>query len=268
MTARALGALTRASWYSAKSYRLSLVMQVFGLLFTVIPIYFIAHALQPTMAGSITAESQEYFSFMLVGSIALMFVTMSVATLQGTIASGISNGYFESLLMTRSPVPMLLLGLTAYPLALSTVRATVMIAAGWMLGAPIAWSQVVPAFLIILLLIAVHWGIGLIGSGLILAFRTAGPLTSIVTSISLFFGGVYYPVSAIPSWLKNIASATPLAYGLRALRQVLLLGDGLAAVGTDLAMLAAMGVFTLILGAAVFSLALAYAKKAGTLSMY
>ena len=177
------------------------------------------------MAGTISAESQEYFSFMLVGSIALMFVTIGVSSLQGTIATGISNGYFESLLMTRTPIPSLLVGLTAYPLVLASIRASVMVAAGWALGAPIAWSQFVPGLLIILLLFAVHWGIGLVGSGLIMAFRTAGPLTSIVTTISIFFGGVYYPVSAIPSWLKNIADATPLAYGLRALRRVLLLGE-------------------------------------------
>jgi ABC-2 type transport system permease protein len=264
----AVGALTRASWYSAKSYRLSLVMQVAGLVFTVIPLYFIANALQTTMAGTIMAESREYFSFMLVGSVALMFVTTGIASLQGTITSGISNGYFESLLMTRSPVPMLLVGLTSYPLILTTIRATVMLTAGSLLGAPIAWSQVVPALLIILLLFAVHWGIGLVGSGLILAFRTAGPLTQIVTTVSVFFGGVYYPVSAIPSWLKNIADATPLAYGLRALRRVLLLREGVADVGSDLAVLAAMGVFTLIIGAAAFSIALSYAKKAGTLSTY
>jgi ABC-2 type transport system permease protein len=264
----AVGALTRASWYQAKSYRVSLVMQAGGLLLTVIPIYFIATALQQTMARTITAEAEQYFSFMLVGSIALMFVTTAIASLQGTIATGISNGYFESLLMTRAPVPSLLLGLTAYPLILATVRATVMITAGWILGAPIAWSQAIPALLIILLLFAVHWGIGLIGSGLVMAFRTAGPLTQIVTTVSIFFGGVYYPVSAIPSWLRNVADATPLAYGLRALRRVLLLGDGVGAVANDLAILAAMGVFTLIVGTAAFSVALAYAKKAGTLSTY
>jgi ABC-2 type transport system permease protein len=264
----AVGALARASWYQAKSYRVSLVMQAGGLLLTVIPIYFIANALQETMAGTITAESGQYFSFMLVGSIALMFVTTGIASLQGTIATGISNGYFESLLMTRAPVPSLLLGLTAYPLILATVRATVMVVAGWLLGAAIVWSQAIPALLIILLLFAVHWGIGLIGSGLIMAFRTAGPLTQIVTTVSLFFGGVYYPVSAIPSWLRTIADATPLAYGLRALRRILLLGDGVGAVANDLAILAAMGVFTLILGSAAFSVALTYAKKAGTLSTY
>ena len=268
MTARAIGALTRASWYQAKSYRLSLVMQVSGLLFTVIPIYFIANALQPTMAGTISAESEEYFSFMLVGSIALMFVTIGVSSLQGTIGTGISNGYFESLLMTRTPIPALLIGLSTYPFLLASIRASVMIAAGWILGAPIAWGRVGPALLIILLLFAVHWGIGLVGSGLIMAFRTSGPLTSIVTTISIFFGGVYYPVSAIPSWLRNIADATPLAYALRALRRVLLLGDNLGAVASDLAILAAMGVVTLIVGAAAFSVALAYAKKAGTLSTY
>jgi ABC-2 type transport system permease protein len=264
----AVGALTRASWYQAKSYRVSLVMQAGGLLLTVIPIYFIANALQQTMAQTITAESEQYFSFILVGSIALMFVTTGLASLQGTIATGISNGYFESLLMTRAPVPSLLVGLTAYPLLLATVRATVMITAGWVLGAAIAWSQVIPALLIILLLFAVHWGIGLVGAGLIMMFRTAGPLTQIVTTVSIFFGGVYYPVSAIPSWLRTVADATPLAYGLRALRRVLLLGDGVSEVASDLAILTAMGVLTLIVGAAAFSVALRYAKRAGTLSTY
>jgi ABC-2 type transport system permease protein len=264
----AVGALTRASWYQAKSYRVSLVMQAGGLLLTVIPIYFIATALQPTMARTITAESEQYFAFIMVGSIALMFVTTAISALQGTIATGISNGYFESLLMTPAPVPSLLFGLTAYPLLLATVRATVMIIAGWTLGAQIVWSQAIPALLIILLLFAVHWGIGLIGSGLVMAFRTAGPLNQIVTTVSIFFGGVYYPVSAIPSWLRNVADVTPLAYGLRALRRVLLLGDGVGAVANDLAILAAMGVFTLIVGTAAFSMALSYAKKAGTLSTY
>jgi ABC-2 type transport system permease protein len=268
VTARAIGALTRASWWQAKSYRVSLVMQVGGLLLTVVPIYFIANALQATMAGTIAAEADQYFAFMLVGSVALMFVTTAVASLQGTIAGGISTGYFESLLMTRAPVPMILTGLTSYALILTGIRAAVMITAGWVLGAQVAWSQAIPAVFIILLLFAVHWGIGLVGSGLIIAFRTAGPLTQIVTTLSIFFGGVYYPVSAIPSWLNNIADATPLAYGLRALRRVLLQGEGLNAVGPDIAMLGAMGIVTLIVGSWAFSVALGYARRAGTLSTY
>lgn len=268
MSVRAIGALTRASWYQAKSYRVSLVMQVAGLLFTVIPIYFISNALQSTMAPVIAVETEQYFAFMLVGSVGLMFVTTALVVLQSTVATGISNGYLESLLMTRSPVPSILAGLSSYGLLLTLVRASVMIGAGWLLGARIAWSQSIPAGLIILTLYVVHWGIGLIGTALIIAFRTAGPLTTIVTTVSLFFGGVYYPVTAIPSWLRTIADATPLSYGLRALRRVLLQGEGLGAVGPDLAMLAAMGILSMIVGSAAMSISLAYARRAGTLSTY
>ena len=268
MSARAVGALTRASWYQAKSYRLSLVMQVGGLALTVVPIYFISTALQGMMAGTIAAESEQYFSFILVGSIAWMFVSAALMTLQGTIAGGISSGYFESLLMTRAPLPAILAGLTSYGILLTFIRAAVMMTAGWILGAQVAWSQLGSAMLIIGLLIAVHWGIGLVAAGLVVAFRTAGPLNQIVSTVSILFGGVYYPVTAIPSWLRNVADATPLAYGARAMRRVLLLGDSLALVWMDLAVLAAMGVVALVVGGWAFSASLRYARKAGTLSTY
>lgn len=268
MRARVVGAMTRASWHQAKSYRLSLVMQTGGILFMVVPMYFIANALQSTMAGTIGAESEQYFSFLLVGSGALMIGTVALTTLQGAISGGISSGYFESLLMTRASVPSILVGLSSYGILLTGFRALVMIVAGWVLGARVAWSHALPAILILSLVVVVHWGIGLIGSGLVLAFRTAGPLTQIVATISTFFGGVYYPVNAIPSWLRNIADATPLAYGIRALRRVLLQGDGLGSVASDLATLAAMGVVSLIVGAWAFSSALAYARKSGSLSSY
>lgn len=247
---------------------MSFVMQFVSILATVVPIYFIANALQSTMAATIAGESEQYFGFILVGSIALMFVTTALSTLQGAIAGGISTGYFESLLMTRAPIPWILGGLTSYGLIMTSIRSTVMITAGWFLGAQVAWSQAVPAAFIIMLLFAVHWGIGLIGAGLIIAFRTAGPLNAFVTTLSVFFGGVYYPVSAIPSWLKNISDATPLAYGLRPLRQVLLQGSDLSAVATDLSVLAAMGIVTLIVGSFAMGAALDYAKRAGTLSTY
>lgn len=268
MTVRAVGALTRASWYQARSYRLSLLMQAGGIVATVVPIYFIAGALQSTMAGTIATESEQFFAFVLVGTVGLMFVTAALSTLQGAIASGISTGYFESLLMTRTQVPWVLAGLTSYGLLLTAIRAGVMIAAGWALGAKVAWSHGVAAIFILGLLVLVHWGIGLVAAALIIAFRTAGPLTQLVTTASVFFGGVYYPVSAIPSWLGVIADLTPLAYGLRALRRVFIQGESLAVVGSDVAMLAAMGIVALTLGALSVQVALRYARRVGSLGTY
>ena len=64
MSAQAIGALLRASWFQARSYRMSLVTQVFGLIITVIPMYLVATALHPTMAQAIEGEAEQFFGIM------------------------------------------------------------------------------------------------------------------------------------------------------------------------------------------------------------
>ena len=268
MSAQTIGALTRAAWYQARSYRLSMFMQVGGIILVALPTYFVAHALQPTMAGAIAAEAEQFFAFVLVGSVGLMLATAAMVTLQGTIAGGISTGYFEALLMTRSPLSSILAGLTSYGLLLTAVRAAVLMAAGAVLGAQIVWGKTLPALLILAMLIATHWGVGLVAAALVIAFRTSGPVIQVMSTVSVLFGGVYYPVSVIPSWLGVIAKATPLAYGLRAMRRVLLQGEGLNAVGPDLAILTVMAAVTLTVGALSIRTALKYARRVGTLGTY
>ena len=52
-------------------------------------------------------------------------------------------------------------------------------------------------------------------------------------------GGIHYPSHVIPSWIGQLAAVVPLTYGLRALRQLFLAGQPIAAVAGDLAVLAA-----------------------------
>src|SRR5688500_8098728 len=56
MSARAARELVRASWRTAKSYRLSFVLSFAALVVTIIPVYFVATALQPFMASVIADE--------------------------------------------------------------------------------------------------------------------------------------------------------------------------------------------------------------------
>jgi len=268
MSARAVGALLRASWLQARSYRLALLMQMGGLLVSVIPLYFVSTALQPTMARTIAGEADQFFAFVLVGSVGLLLSTGAMSTLQGAVAGGISTGYFESLLMTRASLPSILVGLTSYGMMMTLLRVSSMIIAGSLIGASIVWSKILPALFILSLLVIAHWGIGLVGASFVIAFRTAGPLTQIVGALSAFFGGVYYPVSAIPSWLGAIAKVTPIAYGLTPLRRVLIQGESFMSVAPDVAILAAMGAGTLLVGSVSIRAALRYGKKAGTLGTY
>jgi ABC-2 type transport system permease protein len=122
--------------------------------------------------------------------------------------------------------------------------------------------------LILLLLILAYGAIGLIGAALLLRFRTTGPLLSGILSGSALLGGVYYPTYVIPSWLQQVSKALPLSYGLRALRQVALLGAPFRNVDRDVVMLALFVAALLPAGVLCVAVALHYARRSGTLGHY
>ncbi|MCC6318856.1 MAG: ABC transporter permease [Gemmatimonadaceae bacterium] len=263
---RTIGALIRAAWLTAMSYRVQTVISLLTLWVTVIPVYFIATALQPTMASAIRNEGTQYFPFMLIGTFAVSLISICVATLPGAVEAGISSGFFEGVLMTRAPRVAILAGLSAYPILWAVFRGALMLAAGALFGARIAIGSVVPALGILALIVVVHWAIGLIGAALVVAFRTSGPLSQAVVVASTLLGGAYYPTSVIPSWIQSLASFVPAAYGLRALRRVLLDGAPVATVSSDVLILAAITAGTLVVGVVAFRAALGYAGRRGTLS--
>lgn len=260
--------LLRASWLNAASYRLSMLFSVAALTVSVVPLYFVANALQPVMANAIRYEGHQYFGFVLVGTIAFLFIPATVHSLPTAVSGGIASGHLEALFATPTSVPSVLAGLTSYGLLWTALRATLLLAAGALLGAVIRWDQLPLALLILLLIVLAYAPIGLIASAMVLAFRTTGPIPQVVTVASSLLGGVYFPTHVIPSWLESFAGFIPLTYGLRALRRVLLDGARFAGVASDIGVLLAMDVGLLAVGAWVFAAALRHARRSGSLSRY
>jgi len=265
---RPVRSLLRASWLTSRSYRLQMAMSLASLLLTVVPVFFVAGALQGVMGPKIVGQGEQYFAFLLVGTVALSLVTASVSTLPSAVGGGISSGFFEMLLMSPTPRTSLLVGLSSYGILWTILRGLLTLAAGWLLGARIAWASLPGALVVLLFIVATHWAIGVIGTALILAFRTMGPLPQAVLVLSALFGGTYYPTHVIPSWIQHLAAFTPLAYGLRALRGVLLEGKSLIAVGNDFLMLVAICAALLVAAAIAFGSALRYSRRVGSLNLY
>jgi ABC-2 type transport system permease protein len=101
-----------------------------------------------------------------------------------------------------------------------------------------------------------------------LAFRTTGPLSSVVLILSGLLGGVYYPTNVIPEGIQKLSLAVPLTYGLRALRRTLLEGMPFSAVAPDVITLLGFVVLLTSVGLLVLTEALHYARRAGTLAQY
>lgn len=265
---RKILAFMRASWLNASSYRVSMVLSLVGIVGSVVPIYFIARALQPLMSNAIRGEGSQYFAFLLVGSATFAFLPLAVKALPSTLTSAITSGTMEAVLGTPTSMPVMLTGMVGYNFAWTLVRVGLMLVAGWVLGATIDWVQLPSALLLLFLIIIAHVPIGLIAAAIYLAVRTTGPLPTAVMLVSSLLGGVYYPTHVVPSWLEHISGAIPLTYGLRALRQVLLEGASLSAVRTDVGILLLMTALLFAAAIWMFSAALSYARRTGSLSYY
>jgi len=261
-------ALMRMSWLSAISYRLNMVISLGALLVSIVPLYFIANAIQPVIEDAIQTQGGEYFTFLLVGIVTFSFLTTAVNSLPGAIGGGIGSGTLEAMFATPARIPALIVGFMGYGFVWTAVRALVLLTAGLAFGAEYAIGSLFSAFLILLLIILAYVPIGLIGAAMVLVFRTTGPLPKIVLVFSGLLGGVYYPTHVIPSWLEHLSAIVPLTYGLRPLRQTLLEGMPLHAVMLDLTILCAFVVGLLAVGWIAFTKALRYSRKAGTLSQY
>ncbi len=263
-----VAALARANWITFASYRVQLLTSVAALLVTVVPLYFVAGALQPVMGHAIQAEAPTAFGFILVGMAALSLVSTAVAALPQQVAQGISTGTLEALLATPTSLPSLFVGMVTFNLEWASVRTVLFVAAGWVLGAQLVAGRLGAALVILVLLVAVHFAFGLLAAACVIAFRTAASIPKAVLFVSGLLGGVYYPTHVIPSWLQSASALLPLTYGLRALRRVLLQGQSLASVASDVGMLAAFGVLLTLIGTVAMAAALRYARSRGTLAQY
>lgn len=265
---RAVLALLRATWLSATSYRVATALSFVSLLASVVPVYFIARAVEPLARESISLEGPDYFGFIVIGIAATYVIMAASAALPSALAGSIGNGTFEALLVTRTPLPVLLLGLSSYPVLQSLVNAAVVVGGAVVLGVRLDVLMLPVALAILLLLIAAHAAVGLVAAALLLVFRTSGPLVTAVVAGSSLLGGVYYSTTKIPGWLQSLSGLFPLTYALRAIRRLVLAGAPLEAVLGDIAMLAGLAAAGVAVGTVAFAAALRHARSAGTLAQF
>ena len=268
MSTRAALALTQASWRTAKSYRFSFVLSFASLAVTIVPVYFVANALQPFMAARIADEGSEYFGFVLLGTVMLALVSPALTAFASAVSGGLSSGFFEALLATPTSLPAVLAGQTGYAFAWAFARVVLLMVAGVLLGVNVQWPHVPEALLIVGGVVAAYGGIGLIAAALVVSFRTNAAIPQAVLVLSTLLGGVYFPTSVLPPAVAPLAEWVPLTPGLRALRQTLLLGYPLSTVAGDLCQLTGLAAAWSIAGVIFLRLAFRYARRVGSLAQY
>ena len=68
----------------------------------------------------------------------------------------------------------------------------------------------------------------------------------------MFLSGVFFPIQQMPWYMQDISKVLPLTYASQALRKVMVLGAGIPAITTELAVMIAFGVVMTAIAVPVF----------------
>jgi ABC-2 type transport system permease protein len=107
--------------------------------------------------------------------------------------------------------------------------------------------------------------LGVLSASFLMVWKRGDPVGLLMGGLMTLFGGVFYPVSAMPEWLQRISYVLPITYGLDGIRGVLLRGAGVSEVWPQIVVLLGFVAVLTPLAMYCFGWAVHRAQRDGTL---
>ena len=194
---------------------------------------------------------------------------MRSTTFDESLQDARRNGTLENLHVTQTSLPLILAGSSLYPFVLLSLRTVIYL--GWgaaLFGFPVGDANWLGALLILAASVLAFSGLGILSASYLLVFKKGNPVNWAVVGLSSVVGGMMYPVSVLPAWLRYAARMSPVTYSLEGMRAAILGHASILELWPSLAALLIFAAFLLPLSVAVFSWALRRTKVTGTLTHF
>jgi ABC-2 type transport system permease protein len=251
----------------ARGYRGTLLLETVEALFGVATFYYLSRFVQsPELSGELPAGTN-YFAFALVGFAFFDYLGVSLSAFDASLEEARQNRTLEALLVTQTPLPVILAGSAVYPFVALAIRTCVYLAWGTLLfGFAPHSANWLGAVAILLASILAFAGLGIISAGYSILFKRGNPAKWIVLGVSGLLGGMMYPVSVLPAPLQVLARLIPVTYSLEGMRGALLAGAGWRELFPSIGALLLFALILIPLSFLVFAWALRRTKITGTLT--
>jgi ABC-2 type transport system permease protein len=227
-------------------------------------IVFIAEGVEAT-GGQIDVERTT--TILLIGAVIWAYLGIIFEFLTETVAWERWEGTIEYTFMAPLSRPMYLLGTGVFAVIYGTVRAMLLfgvVALFFDLHMPDA--NFVAALVLLGIASISFTGIGMMTAVLPLISPEKGAqLGFVAQGMLLVVSGVYYPTSVLPEWMQWVSVISPATYALDGIRDAILQGDGVTAMGDEIWPLLVIGAVAVPLGLFIFRLGERHAKQHGKL---
>lgn len=268
LLAAKLLAFLRRDYLEASTYRFSFLSSLAGIFFSSATFYFVSR-LVPPGTPSLEAFGGDFFAFAVVGIAFSSLLGIFQEGLPSVIRGAQVSGTLEALLVTRTSIPTVLVGSSLYSLIFQALRT------GLHIGLAVAVFGLElgrvngPGLISVLALTSLCFlSIGVLSASFILVYKAGNPFGWIFGSVSGLLGGVVFPVSLLPDWIRWVSALLPVTHALNGVRKSLLASATFADILPSIAALAVFNAVLLPVSLVAFRLAVRKAKKDGTLTHY
>ncbi len=236
-------------------------------LFGVATFYYLSRFVGSPVLSRELPGGSNYFAFALVGFAFFDYLSVSLAAFESSLEEARQNRTLEALLVTQTPLPVILAGSAVYPFFALALRTCVYLGWGALLFGFAPRAANWPGAVVILFASVLAFaGLGILSASYHVLFKRGNPAKWIVLGVSGLVGGMMYPVSILPHSLRVLARLIPVTYSLEGMRAALLGGAGWRDLWPSIAALLIFAAILIPLSFLVFAWALRRTKVTGTLT--
>jgi ABC-2 type transport system permease protein len=260
-----IAAVIRRDYHINRSYRMAFALDLFFGVANVLLYYFISRTFGPAGNESLD-HAPSYFAFAVVGIVVIVVVQAAATALAIKIREEQLTGTLEALVVQPITSTELCLGLAGFPFVFALLRAFVYIlVAAAFLGVPVGQADWAGAVIVLVTAGAALTSLGIALGAVVLVLKKGDVLASLAIFVLGLLGGALFSISALPDWLEPVAKVVPTRFALDGLRSALYSG---AHWRDDSLILALFAVVTFPIAVWVFSRALGFAERTGSLAQY
>jgi ABC-2 type transport system permease protein len=217
------------------SYRFAFLLDLGSVIFNATTFYFVGKMFDAGTGPTVGAYPGGYFPFVLIGIAFSSYQSVGLNSFAQTLRQEQYIGTLESVLATPIRIPTFLAGSALWDFLYATVEIFLYFLIGFaVFGFDISQINVISAFCAAVLTLTTFMGLGILAAAFILRFKKGNPVTWMIASAGELFGGVYFPPTLLPGWMKSISDWVPMTHSLNALRQSFLAGSNLTEIQNDL----------------------------------
>jgi ABC-2 type transport system permease protein len=260
-----VSAIVLRDYAVTRSYRFALLLDFALAILDLCVYYYISKAL-PGASQEDLDGAPSYFAFVTVGLAVTVVIGSASAQLAQRVREEQLTGTLEALVTQPVKSSELAFGLGGLPFLLALTRAAVyLLVATAFLGVSFANADWLGFVIVLLATGGALLGLGIALGALVLVIKRATVAVTLATFALGLLGGAFFPVSVLPDWLQPIAAVVPTRFAFDGLRAALFQGGGWA---EDAAALLAIAAVSVPVALRLFSAALGYCRRTGSLVQY